>query len=60
MPGKYHLFGFPHIVNDLTLDLGDRVERVGFNFFRDQVTRVTFFSPDSISLAYVQPLAYIL
>ncbi|KAF2123875.1 S-adenosyl-L-methionine-dependent methyltransferase [Dothidotthia symphoricarpi CBS 119687] len=37
-PGKYHLFDQPHIVRDHTLDLGDRVEKISFNFFQDQVT----------------------
>ncbi|KAJ4371746.1 hypothetical protein N0V86_008299 [Didymella sp. IMI 355093] len=35
--GKYYLFDLPHIAEDRTLDLGDRVERVGFNFFQDPV-----------------------
>ena len=37
VPGKYYLFDIPHIVEDLTLDLGDRVQRVAFDFFQDQV-----------------------
>ncbi|OSS47293.1 hypothetical protein B5807_09921 [Epicoccum nigrum] len=37
IPGKYYLFDVPHIVNHHTLDLGDRVQRVAFDFFQDQV-----------------------
>lgn len=36
-PGRYYLFDLPHIVEDRTLDLGDGVERIGFNFFQDRV-----------------------
>jgi hypothetical protein len=36
-PGKYYLFDLPHIAEDRTLNLGNRVERVGFNFFEDPV-----------------------
>jgi hypothetical protein len=35
-PGRYVLQDLPGIVNDQTLKLGDRVEKVGFNFFEDQ------------------------
>jgi hypothetical protein len=37
VPGKYYLFDVPHIVEDHALDLGDRVQRVAFDFFQDQV-----------------------
>lgn len=37
IPGEYYLFEVPHIVNDHTLDLGDRVQCVAFDFFKDQV-----------------------
>lgn len=47
IPGKYYLFDVPHIVNHHTLDLGDRVQRVAFDFFQDQVISGTLhpYSP---------------
>jgi len=36
-PGRYVIMDLPHVVNDTTLDLGDRVERKEFNFFEDKV-----------------------
>jgi hypothetical protein len=36
-PGKYVLHDLPVVVNDQTLQLGDRVEKVAFNFFEDRV-----------------------
>lgn len=42
-PGKHYLYDLPHIAEDRTLDLGDRVERVGFNFFQDQVVPGMFY-----------------
>lgn len=50
-PGKYHLFDLPHIAGDATLDLGDRVEKKAFNFFKDQVTPGMFVLVDRAVVA---------
>ena len=36
-PGRYVLYDLPQVVEDETLQLGDAVEKRGFNFFQDTV-----------------------